>query len=117
MNSSTAINALASKSPATATRTRAFVAALTLASALSGCAIFPHSANEPVDQKNTDDVEKRFFQFAELEAPNLIGVQTINGAVYLHGIVATGLQLADAESAANEVVGVAKVVSSIAIAR
>jgi osmotically-inducible protein OsmY len=92
------------------------VAALTLASVLSGCAIFPHSNNAPVDQKITDNVERRFGQFAELEAPNLIGVQTINGVVYLHGIVATGLQRAGAESVANEVVGVEKVINSIGIA-
>jgi hypothetical protein len=116
MNSSTAINALVSKSPATAKRTRALFAALTLASALSGCAIFPHSSNAPVDQKITDNVERRFGQFGELEAPNLIGVRTINGVVYLHGIVATGLQRADAESVANGVIGVEKVINSIGIA-
>jgi hypothetical protein len=117
MNSSTSIDAVVSKPP-TATRwTRASVAALTLASALSGCAAFPRSSNPPVDQKITSNVEKRFGQHAELEAPNLVGVETINGVVYLHGTVATGLQRADAESVANEVMGVAKVVNSIAIAR
>jgi osmotically-inducible protein OsmY len=35
----------------------------------------------------------------------------------LNGTVSTGLQRADAESVANEVNGVAKVVNSIAIAR
>jgi hypothetical protein len=117
MNSSTSINAVAGKSPTATKRARAFVAALTLASALSGCAAFPHSSNAPVDQRITDDVEKRFSQYADLEAPNLLGIQTINGVVYLHGTVATGLQRADAESVANEVMGVAKVVNSIAIAR
>jgi len=47
----------------------------------------------------------------------MIGVQTINGIVYLTGTVATGLQRADAESVASEVPGVDKVVNSIAIAR
>lgn len=117
MNSSRSINALARKSPTAAKRARAFVAALTLASALSGCAVFPHSSNAPADQRITDNVEKRFGQYAELEPPNLLGIQTINGVVYLHGIVATALQRADAESAANEVMGVTKVVNSIGIAR
>jgi osmotically-inducible protein OsmY len=101
MNSSRSINALARKSVTAAKRARSFGAALTLASALSGCAAFPHSSSARADQRITDNVETRFGQFAELEPPNLLGVQTINGVVYLHGIVATGLQRADAESVAN----------------
>jgi hypothetical protein len=116
MKSSTATNEVARKSPTVTKRAGAFVAALTLA-ALSGCAAFPHSSDAPVDQRITDDVEKRFGQYPELEAPNLIGIQTINAVVYLHGTVATGLQRADAESVAHEVVGVEKVINSIAIAR
>ena len=117
MNSSVSINALASKRSYGTRKTRAFVAALTLASALSGCAVFPHSSNSPADQKITADVESRIEQHAELNAPSMIGVQTINGIVYLTGTVATGLQRADAESVASEVPGVDKVVNSIAIAR
>ncbi|SRR6266478_6334243 len=117
MNSSTLINAIACK-PSTGTKkTRVFIAALAVASTLSGCAVFPHSSNPPVDQKITADVDAKFEQHAELEAPNLLRVQTINRIVYLNGTVSTGLQRADAESVANEVHGVAKVVNSIAIDR
>ena len=95
----------------------AFVAALTVAAALPGCAILPHSPNPILDQKITADVETRFGQNAELEAPNLLSVQTINRIVYLNGWVSTGLQRRDAELAANQVQGVDKVVNSIAVAR
>jgi BON domain len=104
----------------TSTGTRkslAFVAALTVAAALPGCATFPHSANPIFDQKITADVETRFGQNAELEAPNLLSVQTINRIVYLNGWVSTGLQRRDAELTANQVQGVDKVVNSIAVAR
>ena len=94
----------------------AFFAALTVAAALPGCAVFPQSSNAAVDQKLTADVEARFGKNAELEAPNLLNVQTINRVVYLNGLVSTGLQSRDAELAANQVQGVDKVVNSIAVA-
>jgi osmotically-inducible protein OsmY len=103
----------------TFTRTKkilAFAAALTVAAALPGCAVFPQSSNAAVDQKITADVETRFGQHAELEAPNLLNVQTINHVVYLNGLVSTGLQRGDAELVANQVQGVDKVVNSIAVA-
>ena len=95
----------------------AFVAALTVAVALPGCAVFPQSSNAAVDHKITAEVETRFGQKAELEAPNLLSVQTINRVVYLNGLVSTGLQRGDAELAANQVQGVDKVVNSIAVTR
>jgi hypothetical protein len=94
----------------------AFVAALTVAAGLPGCAVFPQSSNAAVDQKITADVETRFGQNAALEAPNLLNVQTINRVVYLNGLVSTGLQRRDAELVANQVQGVDKVVDSIAVA-
>jgi BON domain len=115
MNLSTSIKAIACKPSNGTKKTRAFAAALTLASALSGCAAFPRSSNRPVDQKITADVEMSLEQHAELKSPNLIYVQAINGIVYLTGTVATGLQRTDAESVADEVQDVAKVVNSIAV--
>jgi osmotically-inducible protein OsmY len=94
----------------------AFAAALTVAAALPGCAVLPQSSNVAVDQNITADVETRFGQNAELEAPNLLSVQTINRVVYLNGLVSSGLQRSDAELVANEVQGVNKVVNSIAVA-
>lgn len=96
---------------------RAFVAALTVAAALSGCAVFPRSANPTADQAITTDVQTRFGQNSVLESPNLLTVQTVNGVVYLNGFVSTGLQRSDAESVASQVPGVDKVVNTISAAK
>jgi hypothetical protein len=95
----------------------ALVAALIVAAALPGCAAFPRSSNPTVDQRITTDVEARFRQHAELEAPNLIDVQAINRVVYLSGTVSAGLQREYAESIANQAPGVTKVVNSISVTK
>jgi hypothetical protein len=117
MNPSTLINAIACKSPTGTKTTRAFIAAPAIASTLSECAVFPYSSNPPVDQQITADVDAKFEQHAELQAPYLLRVQTISRIAYLNGTVSTGLRHDGAESVANEVHGVAKVVHSIAIDR
>jgi osmotically-inducible protein OsmY len=96
-------------------RLHALAAALILAAALPGCAAFPRSSEPAVDQKITADVEARFRQHPELEAPDLIDVQTINRVVYLNGTVSTGLQREYAESVASRAPGVTKVVNSISV--
>jgi osmotically-inducible protein OsmY len=93
----------------------ALVAALIVAAALPGCAAFPQSSDPAVDQKITADVEARFGQHPELEAPDLIDVQTINRVVYLNGTVSTGLQREYAESFASQAPGATKVVDSISV--
>jgi BON domain len=98
-------------------RLRALVTAVILAAALPGCAAFPRSSDPAVDQKITADVEARFRQHPEVEAPDLIGVQTINRVVYLSGTVSAGLQREDAESIANQAPGVTKVVNSISVTK
>jgi osmotically-inducible protein OsmY len=98
-------------------RILAFVAALTVAAALPGCAMFPQSSNPTVDREIATDVQTRFGQSAVLEAPNLLTVQTVNRVVYLNGFASTGLQRSDAESAASQVPGVDKVVNSISAAK
>jgi len=96
---------------------RQFVAAFILAAALPGCAAFPKSSDPAVDKKITADVEARFGQHAELEAPDLIDVQTINRVVYLSGTVSAGLQREYAESVASRAPGVTKVVNSINVTK
>lgn len=93
------------------------VMAVILAATLSGCAAFPRSSDPAVDQKITADVEARFRQHPEVEAPDLIGVQTINRVVYLSGTVSAGLQREDAESIADQAPGVTKVVNSISVTK
>ena len=95
---------------------RAFAAAALIAAvSLQGCAAFPQSANPSADQKITADVQSRFQQHAELEAPNQLDVQTINGVVYLHGTVSSGLQRKEAEWVANGAPDVARVVDSVSV--
>jgi osmotically-inducible protein OsmY len=95
---------------------RAFAAAALIATvSLQGCAAFPQSANPSADKKITADVETRFRQHAQLESPNQLDVQTINGVVYLHGTVSSGLQRKEAEWVANEAPDVAQVVDSISV--
>jgi BON domain len=96
---------------------RAFVGALVVAAALPGCAVFPQSSNPAADQKITADVETRFGQHADLEAPNAIDVQTINRVVYLNGMVATGFERSTADSIAAQAPGVENVVDSIGISK
>jgi len=98
-------------------RHRALVAALVLAAASPGCAAFPQSSDAAVDQKITADVEARFRQHPELEAPDLIDVRTINRVVYLNGTVSVGLQREYAESVASRAPGVKKVVDSISVTK
>jgi hypothetical protein len=94
---------------------RTLAAAFILATALPGCAAFPQSSDPAVDQKITADVEARFRRHPDLEAPDLIDVQTRNRVVYLNGTVAAGLQRENAESIASGTPGVKKVVNSISV--
>ncbi|MDX6458818.1 MAG: hypothetical protein QOE55_2515, partial [Acidobacteriaceae bacterium] len=98
-------------------RLRALAAAFILAAALPGCAAFPQSSDPAVDQKITADVEARFRQHPELEAPDLIDVRTINRVVYLSGTVSAGLQRDYAESVASRAPSVTKVVNSISVTK
>src|ERR1700723_971657 len=98
-------------------RLRALGTAVILAAALPGCAAFPRSSDPAVDQKITADVEARFRQHPELEAPDLIDVQTINRVVYLNGTVSAGTQRTYAESVASRAPGVTKVVNSISVTK
>jgi osmotically-inducible protein OsmY len=93
------------------------VMAVILAATLPGCAAFPQTAHPAVDQKITADVEARFRQHAELEAPDLIDVQTINRVVYLNGTVSAGLQREYAESIAKQAPGVKEVIDSIGVTK
>ena len=90
--------------------------ALTLTGVLSGCAIYEKCGLEgcPGDAKITADVQARLAQHPEIVS---VEVQTINGVVYLNGVVGEGLQREVAESTARGTPGVAKVVDNIGISR
>ena len=84
---------------------------------LSGCAL--HGTYEkcgisgcPGDAKITADVEAEFSHHLELE-PNAITVQTLDGVVYLYGLVTSSLEIGTAESIARKVPHVKRVVNSV----
>ena len=88
---------------------------LILAGALPGCATFGKC--EPGecsgDAKITTNVKALLDRHPELGPPSSITVQTRAGVVYLYGEVSSGLERETAESIAEEIPGVARVVDSI----
>ena len=67
----------------------------------------------PPDPYITAEVKARFDLHTELKPPSLVYVQTLNGVVYLSGIISTGLQRATAVEIAGQVPGVTRVVDNI----
>jgi osmotically-inducible protein OsmY len=95
----------------------AFGTALILTSAVIGCASYRKCGFDgcPGDAKITDDVSTLIYQHPELQGANSVFVQTLDGEVYLNGLVDTPLQRQMAESIALQAPGVARVVNMIAI--
>jgi osmotically-inducible protein OsmY len=97
----------------------AWVSILSLADALSGCALYNNYENCgfggcPGDAKITADVLLQFNRCSFLE-PNVIRVQSMDQVVYLNGVVSSGLEIGTAESIARQVPDVARVVNSIVV--
>jgi osmotically-inducible protein OsmY len=90
--------------------------AFTLTGILSGCATYEKCGLEgcPGDAKITAAVQARLAQHPEIGS---VEVQTLNGVVYLNGVVGQGLQREVAESTARSTPGVTKVVDNIGISR
>jgi osmotically-inducible protein OsmY len=84
---------------------------------LSGCAAYKKcgAGGCPGDAEITAAVQAEFAKHAELQPPNVLRVQTIDGVVYLYGLVDTDLQRQVAESVAGQTPGVAKVINSIGL--
>jgi osmotically-inducible protein OsmY len=94
------------------------LAILALTGTLGACAAYEKCGFHgcPGDAKIAADVSAAFAHHAELQPPNMIDVQTIDGVVYLYGLVDTDYQLQMAEAVAHQVPGVTKVVNSIGLA-
>jgi osmotically-inducible protein OsmY len=84
-----------------------------LGSALSGCAVLSPAQN--ADSRITADVEARLGRYPELQAPNVLDVQTLHGIVYLHGLMGTPFQIRLAASVASQVPGVRRVENLIGL--
>jgi osmotically-inducible protein OsmY len=90
---------------------------LLLAAALAGCASFEKCTKAACagDPKITTDVSALLDAHAELGPPGAIRVQTIDGVVYLNGLVNTDLESENAEAIAYQAPNVKNVVNSIGI--
>ena len=90
---------------------RALALCICLAAALTGCAAFGKCGLRecPADARISAEVRTRLAQSPALGAPNLIGVQTTHGVVYLRGLVSTPYQVAEAGSIAEQAPGVTDV--------
>jgi osmotically-inducible protein OsmY len=95
----------------------ALAAIFTLAGALAGCATFGKcdAASCRDDAAITSNVRTQLNQYADLGAPNSIGVQTIDHVVYLNGQVDTGLEMRAVTSEVEDLPGVTQVVNDIAV--
>jgi len=89
--------------------------ALVLVAALAGCATYEkcglHGCAGDADLSKA--VQESIDQHAGLGAPNSIRVMTVDHVVYLEGQVDYGLEKSTAESVANQVPGVTKVVNNL----
>lgn len=93
-------------------------AALVLGWLLSaGCADFSKCGLHecPADAKITAQVRSLIAQTPSLEGPNRVSVQTVNGVVYLRGLVSTPAQIEAAGALAEQVPGVTQVENLIVI--
>ena len=90
---------------------------LFLTAALSGCALYNsyHKCGFrgcPGDANITASVVAQLNRCSFME-PNAVSVQTIDHVVYLNGVVRSPLEIGTAESIADQVPGVARVVNSV----
>jgi osmotically-inducible protein OsmY len=94
----------------------ALLGALLFAGAVSGCATIEKCGSEECagDQRIAGHVEAMLEQHPDL-GPNLLTVETVNRVVYLNGQLTTDLQSGTAESVAQNVRGVKKVVNNISV--
>ncbi|HMK86668.1 MAG TPA: BON domain-containing protein [Steroidobacteraceae bacterium] len=95
----------------------AWVGSGALLAALGGCATFGHCglAGCPEDARITGEVRALYDENPALEAPSSISVQTVDGVVYLKGIVGTPYMRELAGSLALEAKGATRVANLIAV--
>ena len=91
------------------------LAVLSLSGNLSGCTVFRKCglAGCPDDARISAAVRAQLDRYPELQAPNLITIQTLDHVVYLNGQVNTEPERNLAKAAAARVAGVTRVVNNI----
>jgi osmotically-inducible protein OsmY len=88
-----------------------------LAVSVAGCAAFAGRGllESPADAKISAEVRTLLAQSSALEAPNLVSVQTLDGVVYLRGLVSTPYQIGEAGSLAARAAGASHVENLLSI--
>jgi osmotically-inducible protein OsmY len=88
-----------------------------LTAALSACATFEKCGFRgcPGDAQITADVRALLDQHPGAAPPGTVSVQTLDGVVYLYGVVDTDLMRQEAEGIALQAPHVKKVVNSIGV--
>jgi osmotically-inducible protein OsmY len=96
---------------------RAVALALLLAGALPGCAVYEKCGFSgcPGDANISADVRTLLNQHPGTAAPGAVSVQTLDGVVYLYGVVDTELMREQAGEIALQAAHVKKVVNSIGV--
>ena len=91
--------------------------ALALAGALPACAVYEKCgfAGCPGDAQITADVRALLDQHPGAAAPGAVSVQTLDGVVYLYGVVDTDLMRQEVQEIAMQAPHVKKVVNSIGV--
>ena len=91
--------------------------ALVLAGALPGCAVYEKCgwSGCPGDAEISADVRTLLNQHPGAAAPGAVSVQTLDGVVYLYGVVDTDLMREQAEQIALQAPHVKKVVNSLGV--
>ena len=84
--------------------------------ALSGCAVFQKCSPENCagDARINAEVNDMLAEHTEFGPPGTIRVQTINGVVYLNGLVNSDMERQSAESLVLRIPNVKDVVNSLA---
>jgi osmotically-inducible protein OsmY len=84
---------------------------------LAGCASLGRCGVEgcPEDRRVTAEVRALLDEHTELGTPNVVRVQTVDGVVYLKGLVSTPYQKRLAEALARQAGGGARVVNTIGV--
>jgi osmotically-inducible protein OsmY len=91
--------------------------ALVVAGALPGCAVYEKCGfgGCPGDAKISADVRSLLDQHPGAAAPGTVSVQTLDGVVYLYGVVDTDLMREETERIALQAPHVKKVVNSLGV--
>jgi osmotically-inducible protein OsmY len=95
----------------------AAVLALSLAGALSACAVYEKCGFKgcPGDAQITAEVNALLALHPGVGSPGAVSVQTLDGVVYLYGVVDTDLMRQEAQEIALQAAHVKKVVNSLGV--